>query len=265
MRNRASLLNFHICREVKTKGMATTWMGKVREIKALIGGIKLNQNKNSEISTQILQENFKLKDQLGRIEKMMISMKEKLTVETNEANSFDVSCNKGHKLGISFRYENIEKCLKCGDVNEVGFSCGICSFFICRNCYKINLREKITGSEFTCYRDHKVTWLTDHTQYKNKQKVFRCVGCRKKLYKNSYNCQICSWDICRKCVEIVFTKASLAWTVACKSGHPLVWRKKSHINYFCNVCLNLFRTSGSFKCDACDYDVCIRCYDLMIG
>ena len=239
-------------------------MGKVREIKGLISGIKLNQNKNSEISTQILQENFRLKDEIGQIKQMIKSMKEKLIVETHEANSFDISCNKGHKLGISFRYDNLVNCINCGYASEFGFSCGICFFFICRNCYKNSLREKVTGSEFSCFRDHKLAWLSDHSQYKNKKKVFRCVGCRKKLYKNSYNCQICSWDICRKCVEIIFTKASLAWTVACDSGHPLSWKKKAHINFACNICLNDFRVSGCFKCDSCDYDVCIRCYDLMI-
>jgi hypothetical protein len=255
---------FHICQEVKTKGMAVTWMGKVREIKNLINGMKVSQNKNFEINSQILQENLKLKEQVSRVEKVLIGLKEKLTIQTNEAGDFEVSCNKGHKLTQSYHYESLAKCSKCGNLDEIGYSCRICSFFLCRTCFKLLLREKISSSEFSCFKEHKVLWLSDHKMYKNKQKVFRCVGCRKKLFKNSYNCQICSWDICRKCVEIIFTKASQAWSVHCSNSHPLSWRKKAHRVYHCDICRNVFQTVGSFKCDFCDYDVCIRCFGLML-
>lgn len=264
-RNNSVYERFHICQEIVTKGLATTWMGKVREIKTMINSLKFNQIKTNEINTQILNENIKLKEQLGRVEKMIVNIKEKLTVENFEANDFEVSCQKGHKLSKSYHYESIVKCHKCGSLNEIGFSCGICSYFVCKGCYKSVLTEKVAASEFSCFRDHKVVWLSDNLQYKNKMKVFLCAGCKKGMYKNSFNCDKCSWDICRKCVEIVFTKSGQAWSVHCDNNHSLSWVKKGHPNYMCNKCKNLFSNIGSFMCLNCNYDICIRCLSMELG
>ncbi|OMJ91460.1 hypothetical protein SteCoe_5942 [Stentor coeruleus] len=259
-RNVRSLQRMHVCREVETKNVSGTWLGKVREIKILVNGIRVNQNKAASVNNKILAENSMLKDQVGRIEKILISLKDKLIDSTDNINS-EIFCPQGHRIKFEYFYEKPTPCNNCKRVIEIGYYCSICNHCLCKLCFKLAYKEKVDNTDITCYRGHKLNWISDHKQYKGyEKKVFICIGCKKKMYKNSFNCNKCKWDICYKCIDIIVSKSSIAWSTQCDQNHSLAWNHKSHNTYGCNICKATFQKCGSFRCDICDYDVCIRCF-----
>ena len=261
-RNLTTRKRLHVCKETDTKGTSKSWMGKVRELKIMIGSLRQGQSKLQETNTKILIDNSILKEQLNRVEKMLIGVKDKI-LDTDENSSYNILCNNGHKLIYDCFFYKASKCFKCKVNCENGHSCSICLYVLCHSCYKISYKEKLGKIDITCYRSHTLNWISDHSQYSNYDKaVFSCVGCKKKLYKNSYNCKICKWDICFKCVDIICNNIMTAWSKQCKECHSLEWNPRPHsVNYSCNICFQLFPRSGSFNCSLCDYDVCIRCFD----
>ncbi|OMJ80406.1 hypothetical protein SteCoe_19361 [Stentor coeruleus] len=259
-RNVTSVQRMHVCREVETKNVGSTWLGKVREIKNLVNGIKMNQIKAMDVNNKMLSENNILKDQVGRIEKILISLKDKL-IDSNDNTKSEIFCPQGHQIKFEYFYEKPTPCTNCKKVIEVGYYCSICSHCLCKSCFKLAYKEKVGKTDITCHRGHKLTWITDHTQYKGyEKKVFVCTGCKKKMYTNSFNCNLCKWDICYKCMDIIVSKSPIAWSKQCAQNHGLAWNPKPHSAYSCNICKVTFQKSGSFRCDICDYDVCIRCF-----
>lgn len=259
-RNVTCLQRMHVCREVATKNVGGTWLGKIREIKNLVNGIKMNQIKTVDVNNKILAENIMLKDQIGRIEKMLINLKDKL-IDSNDNKKSEMCCPQGHQIKFEYFYEKPTPCAKCKKVIEVGYYCSICSYCLCKPCFKLEYKEKVGKTDITCHRGHKLTWISDHTQYKGyDKKVFACVGCKKRMYKNSFNCSSCKWDICYKCIDIIVSKSTIAWSRQCLQNHSLAWNPKPHSAYGCNICRVSFQRCGSFRCDLCDYDICIRCF-----
>jgi WD40 repeat protein len=253
--------HLHLCKEVETKNLARNWQGKIREIKGLIYGMRAAQAKTNEANSQLLLDNQQLKDQISRIEGMLIGLRGKMN-EDNEEQKHKVLCKAGHGLEKVFFVEQTFTCDKCKKQHEFGFYCRICAYGLCKPCFKQAHREKVGNSEFLCFRGHKLKWLSTQEEYKDySRKVFFCATCKKKMSKESYNCIACQWDLCRKCVDIVIARIPLAWTKQCPNNHNLVWHPKPHNSYRCNACQQTFTKAGSFNCLACDYDVCVRCFD----
>ena len=264
-RHEKSSQRLHVCKEVETKEFAKNWLGKVRELKSMIHEFKGNQMKVIKSNNIIIADNLKLKEQMNRIESVLTGLKEKL-VDSTEESSNQINCPNGHKIMFSSFYENFTVCTKCKKNCEVGYNCNLCSYSICRSCYKISFKEKFGKHDITCFRNHKLTWTTDHSFYQNyDKKVFNCTGCKKKMFKDSYNCKVCKWDICFKCVDIICSKALSAWSVLCEANHSLSWNPRPHgHSYRCNKCSQNFMKAGSFRCQICDYDLCIRCLDSLV-
>ena len=261
-RNVVERKRLHVCKEIDTKGTSKSWLGKVREIKIMVGSLRQNQSKALECNAKISTDNIILREQLNRVEKMLIQVKDKIVV-TDDTGSYNIVCNNGHKLVYDCFFYQATTCFKCKIACENGHNCSICSYALCHSCYKISYKEKLGKIDITCYRSHKLNWISDHSQYSGHDKaVFNCVGCKKKLYKNSYNCKICKWDICFKCIDIICNNISTAWSKQCAQNHSLGWNPRPHsVNYSCNLCFQSFPRAGSFNCVMCDYDVCIRCFD----
>lgn len=261
-RTAKSRQRLHICKEIDTKGISKNWLGKVREIKNMIGSLRQSQVKILDTNSQILKDNLSIKEQINRVEKVILGIKEKI-VDKNETSIGDMTCNNGHKLVYDCFFEMGISCFKCKKNCENGQFCPICCFALCQSCYKVAYKEKVGKIDITCYRSHKLAWTSDHSAYEGYGKiVFNCVGCKKMMYKDSYNCRVCKWDICFKCVDIVCNNISTAWSHQCAKGHGVVWDPRPHSStYSCNSCSQVFTKSGSFRCNICDYDICIRCLD----
>ena len=261
-RHLQSKRRLHLCKEVDAKSESSNWLGKVREIKMMITNVKQSQLKMIESDIKLLNDDTVLKDQLTRVEKVIGGIKDKI-LNTSGKIGGDVTCTNGHKLVYQYLFDQEMVCSKCNKNNEVGYYCNICNFSLCKTCYKSVYKQKLVKIDITCYRFHQLTWIQDHSQYQNyDQKVFPCVGCKKKLYKDSFNCKKCKWDICFKCIDIICTKISISWTKSCGNDHPLQWNPRPHSeNYKCDACSQVFQRSGSFRCNLCDYDLCIRCFD----
>ena len=231
----------------------------------LISNVKHNQLKLMENSNESKADSVTIKDQLARVEKILGGIKDKIA-DSNDIAASDVLCINGHKLTYEYLFDQIMACNKCNKNSEVGYHCAPCNYSLCKVCYKSVYKQKLAKSDVTCYRFHQLAWISDHSKYQNyDNKVFICVGCKKKLYQDSFNCKKCKWDICFKCTEILCTKISAAWIKSCNKNHPLEWNPRPHSESFkCNICIQLFQRSGSFRCDICDYDICIRCFDDLV-
>ena len=89
----------------------------------------------------------------------------------------------------------------------------------------------------------------------------------------SFNCNICQYDLCEKCIEehnYININNKMSQHVqkgkkAYVSQHPhylLLNCKEDRNNWFCDICKN--ETSSyvySLRCEKCDYDVCLLCYE----
>lgn len=168
---------------VETKEFAKNWLGKVRELKSMIHEFKGNQIKVIKSNNIIIADNLKLKEQMNRIESVLTGLKVKL-VDSTEESSNQINCPNGHKIMFSSFYENFTVCTKCKKNCEVGYNCNLCSYSICRSCYKISFKEKFGKHDITYFRNHKLTWTTNHSLYQNyDKKVFNCSGCKKRCLR----------------------------------------------------------------------------------
>ena len=252
----------HVCQEVETKSASSDWLGKVREIKVIISHVKQNQAKIAEANTKLITDNMLVREQLSRVENVLGGIREKM-IDPTDISSNDVLCQNGHRLIYEYLQDQKLTCNKCNKITEVGYHCTICIYSLCKSCYKGVYKQKLVNVDVTCYRFHQLTWISDHSNYQGyDKKVFSCVSCKKSLFKDSFNCKKCKWDICFKCITIICTKISGAWMKTCKENHSLEWNSRPHSeNYRCNVCSGSFQKSGAFRCEPCDYDVCVRCFD----
>jgi WD40 repeat protein len=253
---------FHVCKELETDKNSRSWLEKLREIKNMMSGLKQSQSNIIESNNKIISDNLLVREQMAKIEKMLLGLKDKL-VTTSEGGAYEVTCLSGHKLTYRTFFEINCTCTRCKKKTEAVFYCPTCNYILCKSCYKIIYKEKVGKNDITCYRSHKLSWISDHSQYLDyEKKVFPCVGCKKSLFKDTYNCKICKWDICFKCVDIICSKIPIAWSKQCASNHSLAWHSRPNsISYKCNICLQSFSKSGSFRCEICDYNACIRCFD----
>ena len=253
---------FHLCKEIESSSSAGNWLGKVRELKLMIIDFKHGQNILGEGIHKIIADSQIKTEKELKNERILIGLKEKL-IDSSDSEQYAIYCTLKHKLVHQYFIEKALNCNKCKALCEYGYYCGICSYVLCKKCHRKEYIDKNSNSNITCYRGHKLLWLSDSDLYeKSMKKISNCSGCKKILASDYFNCRDCKWNLCFKCFDIVNRKMGIAWTMQCESNHSMKWENIANvISYKCRTCLEIFHKTESFHCRLCNYDICIRCFN----
>ena len=182
-----------------------------------------------------------------------------------------VFCKNNHELkyysNSSYFYSRKRKktrrvrCNLCSTSHYGGsWACRLCHFDLCVNC--IGRIQK--GSNLLCPSNHQMDPLV-----LDSEKNFGCSVCEVVRQNFCYECCLCRFKLCEKCIDY-YARASQDDRVTCAKGHGLVYSEDPYICYS-----DLF-TNSFFNCDCCGEETaqskvfhCLACRtlicDLCIG
>jgi len=86
--------------------------------------------------------------------------------------------------------------------------------------------------------------------------TYTCKICSKKI-NLGWKCKTCKTSVCTVCFENKYPNT----IVQCKKGHYLAAKHKTVLGkYMCDRCSLEILANSTFRCEACDYDLCFGCY-----
>lgn len=174
-------------------------------------------------------------------------------------NAFPIELKEKCLLKHSLKQEKYNGNVKCRECSNTiisnGYSCNICNYYACGNCYRYHSLDIAQYPILICSQKHLLRW--------NVEREFSCRACTRKM-RSSFCCMICDLDLCYGCADFLEELSKKACVRADKKGHLFEKRLiKSSINHpsLCKCCkIELPGRSLVFYCGTCKYYICITCF-----
>lgn len=177
-------------------------------------------------------------------------------------------CPAGHKLTSFLTANDSFTCDGCFQKQKLGahlHGCRRCNFDLCISCVnKRKQNHKVALAQPHCPNDHILRHFRTPTS------TYTCDVCNKSqaLLDEMYGCRQCNYDTCRECYDLLVNSAKVEQPepLTCPNQHALAIFTVERGKYGCNICHKespLY--SRMYGCRACDYDICMVCYEKMIN
>lgn len=177
-------------------------------------------------------------------------------------------CSENHHLKY---YKDIQShissevqlvCDKCKTEITEGecFNCNDHSFDMCIKCAKKRMFRTIPHPGYQCNEGKKLKIEDIESIKEETGKDIKCDICLRDNMKWAYLCGDCLQCYCLTCSRSLSKKIEECHKEKCKQGHQLTWTLSSEeeINKLkCSTCSKSFST-GSFSCEDCNFNLCIK-------
>ena len=193
-------------------------------------------NNNKQINIVINQ----LKNIIMLINKVIIDNKKNLDQIRNDI--------KRYHYDMSNKMQNLENIMKNNNMAKMNNNN--------QNMNLNNINSNLKSFNFANHGRFQLKPDSEHDHGLNREPSNdTCKICQKTIDgQPAYICHQCPLVLCLNCSNFIFYGNKKKFI----HPHPLVLRDGNL--WRCDICKQKFRGIASFRCQACDFDVCSRCY-----
>ena len=191
-------------------------------------------------------------------------------------------CDKGHSLiwhgdvGKHYKGKYGNTTIKCDyckvQMRRSSWHCRECCFDLCKTCRDWVVNSPADPNQsLICLNGHPMRQTQDLKKFYTEKYLtsnYTCRTCNKVADGSNLHCRRCIFDVCNDCKGKIVSCANRAESIKCGQQHGLQWKpnlckvysqKFGSAAFRCDICSGTYMGSGSFNCEACTYDLCVKC------